>query len=121
MLIRQSLSDFPVRVNLHVARDGEQALAILADSQFDADLIILDLGIPRISGIEVLERIGQMKVPPIVIFSSSMKVAETRRAIELGARDYVQKPSELRAFTDAVVGMVKKWAVPEINGATNAG
>jgi DNA-binding response OmpR family regulator len=50
VLIRQILADASVPVNLHIARDGEQALSMLSDSHFQPALIILDLNIPRITG-----------------------------------------------------------------------
>jgi len=55
LLIRQILSKSSFRVRLHVAVDGEQALQMLADPQFKPDLIILDLNIPKIPGLAVLE------------------------------------------------------------------
>src|SRR5579863_7871304 len=50
VLIRQILADASVPVNLHIVRDGEQALTMLSDADFRPALIILDLNIPRISG-----------------------------------------------------------------------
>ena len=50
VLIRQILAEASVPVNLHIARDGEQALTILSDADFHPALIILDLNIPRITG-----------------------------------------------------------------------
>jgi DNA-binding response OmpR family regulator len=120
VLIRQSLANFPVRVNLHIARDGEQAVSMLAKAHFDSDLIILDLNIPKIPGLEILERLRNTVAPPIVIFSSSTDEAEIRRTLELGAREYVHKPLDMSAFMDAVVGMVKKWGMSEASEATFA-
>jgi DNA-binding response OmpR family regulator len=120
VLIRQSLADFPVRVNLHVARDGEQALSMLAKPHLDSDLIILDLNIPKIPGLEILERLRNTKTPPIVIFSSSTDATEIRRTLELGAREYVHKPMDMSAFMDAVVGIVKKWGMSTASEATFA-
>jgi CheY-like chemotaxis protein len=117
LLIGQSLIDFPVKVNLHIARDGEQALTILADSQAVFNLIILDLNLPKLSGIEVLERVGHIQLCPIVVFSSTLNDAEIRRALELGASDHVQKPMDIEPFVEAVVGMVKKWAGPKTDSA----
>jgi CheY-like chemotaxis protein len=115
--IRESLVDFPVTVNIHVARDGQQALTILADSQAVFNLIILDLNLPKLSGIEVLERVGHVQLCPIVVFSSTLNEVEIRRALELGASDHVQKPMDIESFMGAVVGMVQKWAGPKTDGA----
>jgi CheY-like chemotaxis protein len=121
LVIRQSLADFPVRVNLHVARDGQQAISILADSQVEPNLIILDLNIPKLSGLEVLERVGHLQACPIVVFSSTLNDLEIRRALDLGASEYVQKPMDMQAFSDAVVGIVKRWCMPKTNGCSCGG
>jgi len=112
LLIQQTLVDSPIPVKLHVARDGEQALQMLDNPEFCPGLIILDLNIPRIPGSAVLERYRAQKTP-IVIFSSSWNEAEISRAMELGAREFAQKPTELQAFSDVVCGMVERWALRE--------
>ena len=120
VLIRQTLTECSVKVRLHIARDGEQALIMLGDEQFKPDLIILDLNIPRIPGNIVLERY-QGKPTPIVVFSSSWNDAEIEHALSLGAREFVQKPTDIQAFIDAVVGIVEKWGVHNNGGGAASG
>jgi DNA-binding response OmpR family regulator len=108
VLIRQILADAPVAVNLHIVRDGEQALTLLSDAHFRPALIILDLNIPRISGAALLER-WKLQNIPVVVFSSSQSDAERERVMELGAREFVQKPTDLEAFAAAVSGMVERY------------
>ena len=119
VLIRQTLTECPVAVNLHIARDGEQALIMLANPDFKPDLIILDLNIPRIPGNVLLERY-QGKDTAIVVFSSSWNDAEIQHALQLGAREFVQKPTDIQAFIDAVIGIIEKWGVHS-NGAASGG
>lgn len=109
VLIRQILADASVPVNLHIVRDGEQALTMLSDADFHPALIILDLNIPRISGSVLLERWKAQKVP-VVVFSSSLNDAEQARVMELGAREFVQKPTDIQAFSAAVCGIIERWA-----------
>ena len=111
LLVRRTLAEGPVPVNLHLAQDGEQALQVLSDPDFTPDLIILDLNLPRVPGSTVLERY-QSKKTPIIIFSSSWNDIEVRRAKELGACEFVQKPIELEAFTAAISGMIARWVLP---------
>src|SRR6204780_4606473 len=108
VLIRQILADAAVSVNLHIVRDGEQALTLLSDAHFRPSLIILDLNIPRIPGTELLERWKSQKTP-VVVFSSSLNDAERARVLELGAREFVQKPTDIKAFAAAVSGMVQRY------------
>lgn len=107
VLIRQILAEASTLVNLHIARDGEQALTMMSDSHFHADLIILDLNIPRITGPALLERWKTEQVP-VVVFSSSLNDAERDRVLELGAREFVQKPSDIDEFAAAVRGIVER-------------
>jgi CheY-like chemotaxis protein len=100
-------SETPIKVQL--ARDGMQALLMLASDAVCPDLIILDLNIPNISGYQVLERYPQKEIP-VVVFSSSWDKEDRRRSLALGARDYVRKPIGAEAYRDAVCGMVEKWA-----------
>jgi DNA-binding response OmpR family regulator len=109
VLIRQILADASVPVNLHIVRDGEQALTMLSDADFQPALIILDLNIPRISGSVLLER-WKAQETPVVVFSSSLNDAEQARVMELGAREFVQKPTDVEAFSEAVCGIIERWA-----------
>ena len=120
VLIRQILADAPVAVNLHIARDGEQALTLLSDAHFRPALIILDLNIPRIAGAALLDRWKSQDIP-VVVFSSSINEAERARVLELGALEFVQKPTDIEAFAEAVSGIVKRYAAPRGKSAGGAG
>ena len=119
VLIRQILGESPVPVKLVIARDGEQALQMLEDPEFTPEVIILDLNLPKLSGHAVLER-NQRKDIPVVVFSSSWNETEIHRALNLGAREYVQKPAEIDAFADAVQGIISKWVARKTSGASTA-
>ena len=116
LLIRQVLTDARPPIKVSVARDGEQALRLLADPEFTPDLIILDLNIPKIPGIALLARCKP--AAPVVVFSSSSNPTEIRRAMELGVREFVQKPNNLDEFAKVVRKMIRDWANPEINRVT---
>ncbi len=109
VLIRQILAEASVPVNLHIARDGEQALTMLSDADFRPALIILDLNIPRITGSALLEQWKSLDTP-VVVFSSSLNDAEQVRVLELGAREFIQKPTDIEEFTAAVCGIIRRWA-----------
>jgi DNA-binding response OmpR family regulator len=111
VLIRQILAEESMLVNLHIVRDGEQALTMLSDAHFQPALIILDLNIPRISGPALLERWRSQKIP-VVVFSSSISEAERARVLELGAREFVQKPTDIDDFTEVVRGIVGRYSMP---------
>ena len=108
LLTRQILTELPIR--LRIARDGLQALLMLADPRFKPALVILDLNIPDISGHDVLARFHPEN-PPVVVFTSSWNEAEKARALAMGAREWVTKPMDLDAYAGALRGMVERWAL----------
>lgn len=112
LLMEQALAESEVSVKFNVARDGEQALIIVSDPNFKPDLIILDLNVPRITGLDFLERYQQRDVP-IVVFSSSQNAVEIQRALELGASEYVEKPSDFADFKGVVREMIRKWVLDD--------
>src|ERR1700684_1438478 len=111
LLVRVALSQVPF-LKLLVAKDGEQALKMLSSPDFQPQLIILDLNMPRVDGQTVLQQYQQKKKVPIVIFSSTQNKAEVQKALSLGAREYVQKPIGFEPYADAVRGIVKRWIAP---------
>jgi DNA-binding response OmpR family regulator len=117
VLIRQILADTAVPVNLHIVRDGEQALTILSDGHFQPELIILDLNIPRIPGSALLERWKSEKIP-VVVFTSSLHDTDRARALELGAREFIQKPTDIGAFTQAIRGILERYSGSGADGAS---
>jgi DNA-binding response OmpR family regulator len=119
VLIRQLLAEGPVPVNLHIARDGEQALAMLDSGDFRPTLIILDLNIPRIPGVSLLER-WRTKNIPVVVFTSSQIAAEKARVLALGAREFVEKPTDIAAFSRVLLGIVERWGEDNQENACGA-
>jgi two-component system, chemotaxis family, response regulator Rcp1 len=99
---------------LQVARDGESALAAIdADPERPPKLILLDLGLPRMSGFEVLEAVRRHDNPrvrrtPVVVLTTSKAPSDVRRAYELCANSFVSKPVDLEDFV-ALIGEVRSW------------
>lgn len=86
--LRTILSAHHYRVS--VARNGEEGLALAAAEQ--PDVIILDLGLPDMNGIEVCEQLRQWTQVPIIILSVRSEEADKVRALDRGADDYLVKP-----------------------------
>jgi two-component system, chemotaxis family, response regulator Rcp1 len=111
LLIRQALAGESFPISIHVAVDGKQAIQILAARQFNPDLVILDLNIPKLAGLSVLE--GIEPDVPVVVFTSSSSPLDRQCSFELGAKDYVQKPTDLREYMRQVSQIVRTWGRPE--------
>jgi DNA-binding response OmpR family regulator len=73
--MQQVLMSSAVALKLHIARDGEQSLQMLADPNLKPSLIILDLNLPQVTGLELLQRYDAKSIP-VVIFSSSSSVTD---------------------------------------------
>jgi two-component system, chemotaxis family, response regulator Rcp1 len=103
-----------LRDALRVARDGESALAELdADPDRPPKLILLDLGLPRMTGFEVLEAVRAHANPrvrrtPVVVLTTSRSPRDVRRAYELCANSFVSKPVELDDFV-SLIAEVRSW------------
>ena len=108
-LVKQSLRECEFAVNLRIARDGEEALHILGDAAYAPHLVILDLNLPKVPGLTVLE-LAHRRETAFVIFSSSCSSEETKRALQLGARACVQKPIDITDFIRAICSMVETAA-----------
>ena len=105
---------------IEVARDGEEALDFLfcrgAISRPDPDqfpkLILLDLKLPKVDGLEVLRQVRQdprTRYIPVVILTSSRQDSDMLRAYELGTNGYVQKPVDFDVFREAIKHLGYYW------------
>jgi DNA-binding response OmpR family regulator len=106
-LIRKALAREPFPITIHVAADGDQAMEMLIARRCDPDLVILDLNLPKLSGLSLLERTRPHV--PVVVFSSSARSDEIQRSYELGVRDFVTKPHDLDSFKREVSYIVRRW------------
>jgi len=116
-LVREALLEAKVRNELHVARDGVEAMQFLkgeaAYSQAPCpDLILLDLNLPKKSGREVLAEIKNdpyLKLIPVVILTSSKEEEDICRSYELHANCYVTKPVDFEQFLTVVKSIEDFW------------
>ena len=103
-----------------VARDGEEAVDILFQSvkegakQQAPDLILLDLKLPKMDGLEVLRQVKEnprTKVIPVVILTSSKEENDLNESYRLGANSYIRKPVNFKKFTEVVIQLGLYWMV----------
>ena len=105
--------------HVQVARDGAEALAALLPAP-DGDatlasrprLVLLDLKLPRFSGLEVLRRIKQhpaTRTLPVVVMTSSALDADIAASFDLGANSYVVKPVDFEGFAEAIRQIGRYW------------
>jgi len=96
-----------------VVRDGAEALEFLfGNSGSIPRLILLDLKLPRLNGLELLTRIKQdtrTKTIPVVVLTSSREDADLRTCYELGVNSYIVKPVDFSQFTESVRQLGLYW------------
>ena len=99
-------------VSVRSATDGKSALALLRNRLGVPTLILLDLKMPGMSGIEVLREIrndDHLRELPVVVVTSSALESDKTEAIAAGANDYVQKPLALDQFSKALASILHRW------------
>ena len=104
-----------------VARDGEEALDYLfrrgpygSREAGEPAVVLLDLKLPKVSGMEVLERIKddpQLRTLPVVVLTSSREEQDLVRSYNLGTNAYVVKPVDFHDFIEAVGQVGLFWAI----------
>lgn len=116
-LTLRTFKDLNMSNQVHVVCDGAEALDFLfgegADSRSDATrLILLDLKLPKVDGIEVLKAIRsdeRTRMIPVVILTSSKAESDLIKSYELGVNSYIVKPVDFDQFNDAVRTIGKYW------------
>ena len=116
-LIQEALKDGKLAVNLHIAKDGIEAIAFLRrEGEYsDAprpDLILLDLNLPKKDGREVLREVkadDELKHIPIVVLTSSETDTDIAKCYNFHANCYVTKPVGLEQFSTIVRTIENFW------------
>jgi two-component system response regulator len=111
--------------HIHVARDGVEALAFLFADEGQArelSVVLLDLKMPRMDGLEVLRRMRddpRTRNLPVVMMTSSSQESDLVASYDLGANSYIVKPVDFEKFTEAVRLIGTYWLL--LNKPAGAG
>jgi two-component system response regulator len=121
-LTRRAFTKSAIKNPLVVAEDGQQALDYLMGGGAQAGgnagdlpvLILLDLKLPRIDGLEVLRRIRaapRTRRIPVVILTSSLEEHDIAAGYDLGVNSYIRKPVDFKQFADVIEQLGRYWLV----------
>lgn len=131
LLIKESLEEARLANPLYFVKDGVELLDYLQRKNQFANLvgnplpglILLDLNMPRKSGIEALQEIKtdqELRQIPIVIFTTSKAEEDIIRTYNLGVNSFISKPVSFQAFVDVVRTLTKYWfEIVELPQGTN--
>jgi CheY-like chemotaxis protein len=120
-LTLNALSEYNLANDIVIARDGVEALdyvyrrgTFAQRSEGNPIVILLDLKMPRLDGVQVLRQLKsdeQMRFVPVVILTSSRESSDLEEAYRLGVNAYVVKPVRFAEFVEAVKGIGMFWAL----------
>jgi CheY-like chemotaxis protein len=120
-LILSALSESRLMDEVFITRDGEQALDFLyrrgaygSRSTGNPKVVLLDLKLPKMDGLEVLHQIKtdrNLKTIPVVMLTSSREERDLLRSYDIGTNAYVVKPMSYQAFVEAIKEIGLFWGV----------
>ena len=105
----QTLLSYPLRkegYDVVQATDGHQALARFDEETFD--LVVLDLMLPKVDGLEVCRRLRSRSSVPIIMLTAKSEEIDKVVGLELGADDYITKPFSLREFSSRIKAALRR-------------
>jgi CheY-like chemotaxis protein len=134
-IMQRALRESGRAVDLHVVRDGQEAMEFLCRQgrfvQAKApmpDLILLDLNLPRLSGLEVLARMrghAALRSIPVVVWTTSRRPEDIAQVYAAGANSYLEKPGDYQRFREVLDVVLRYWfdtaLLPPQGGAPGEG
>jgi CheY-like chemotaxis protein len=115
LLTIRALKKSNIANDIHVARDGAEAIELLfGENPIKPQVILLDLKLPKVEGLEVLRRIRETKetrMLPVVVLTSSDEERDVVRSYQLGVNSYIRKPVNFNDFAEATRQLGMYWLV----------
>src|SRR5216684_3407550 len=96
------------------AADGEEALRRFDDAKID--LVVLDIMLPKLDGLEVCRRLRATSSVPIIMLTARDDELDKVVGLELGADDYITKPFSIREFRSRVRALLRRAKAPHVAG-----
>ncbi|WP_109302585.1 response regulator [Aquimarina sp. AU474] len=103
--------------NIIEAKNGEEALDVLANKEQLPDIIFLDLNMPKMNGLEFLTALksdDSLRYLPVVILSTSNNHQDLKEAYKIGAAGYIVKPLKYEDYAYKIKCLVDYWTVNEL-------
>ncbi|PWH82019.1 response regulator [Algibacter marinivivus] len=117
MKLNRTISTLKLNHKLIEANNGEEALKILEKKDELPDIILLDLNMPKISGIEflaILKKDNVLKYLPTIILTTSNNQKDLLECYRLGIAGYVLKPLKYEEYTSKIEKLLAYWSINEL-------
>lgn len=116
-LTQEALTQLSIETTTHVAIDGDEALQFLSkrnrsETESLPDLVLLDLNLPRMGGLEVLEALADEPLLariPVLVLTSSDTTEDIGESYDLAANAYLTKPTDPTEYTEMVEALAHFW------------
>lgn len=115
LLTIRALKKSNIANDIRIARDGQEAIDLLfGEDPISPQVILLDLKLPKLDGLEVLRRIREgesTRFLPVVVLTSSDEERDVVRSYQLGVNSYIRKPVNFTDFAEATRQLGMYWLV----------
>lgn len=111
-LVRRAFKELDGFERIHVARDGEEALEMLRLGKLRPSLVIVDLNVPKLGGLEVIQAMKSdpaLRAIPVVVLTGSDAPGDVVRAYELGCAGYLKKPPTRVEYEGVAEALQSYW------------
>lgn len=117
MKLNRAMSKLNLKHEIIEANNGEDALILLSEKDNLPDLILLDLNMPKVNGIEflgILKNDENLKYIPTVILTTSSNQKDLHECFKIGISGYVLKPLKYDTYVDKIAKILSYWSMNEL-------
>ena len=117
MKLNRTISKLGLKHKIIEANNGEEALILLSEKDNLPDIILLDLNMPKINGIEflnILKNDDSLKYIPTVILTTSNNHKDLLECYKIGVSGYVLKPLKYETYVDKIEKLLSYWSINEL-------
>lgn len=118
MTVKRAFKELKASVQLKIVYDGEQALQYLRDeSNRRPSLILLDLNMPRLNGLEFLKIVKNddtLRKIPVIVLTTSKDERDLDESFNFSVAGYIVKPIEFNQFLDSMMAFMKYWSINQL-------
>ncbi|NLP59182.1 response regulator [Lutibacter sp. B1] len=117
MKFKRAITTLKFKPNIIEAKNGEEALIILKNNEILPNIILLDLNMPKLSGIEFLQILKSdevLKYIPTIILTTSNNYKDVMECYRIGIAGYILKPLKYEEYVSIIDKMLSYWSINEL-------